>query len=687
MPTFDRLEIHALGQVVINWRLTPQRLCLAPHEEALLIYLVYHRIPITRAHLCNLFWPEEMPHRAHGNLRKLLLDARKRLGEIMVVNRERVGLHKNLDYWLDVHEFQWQMQPLAQLHKAPGGLKEIELPRLRQGVQLYRGEFLADFKPPKSRLYGQWIEQEQQSLLQQVTTALKLLMEGSTKKQQYTEAIDYATRQLQLDPLDEETHEQIMRLWAHTGQIEQALQHYHAYRQFLKKAMDSEPEPPLALLYQQIRTGTVPHLTQEERYPLVQMLENGSLSPKPIPKPLTPLLGRATVLNQLQSYLTDPKIRLVTLVGMGGAGKTHTVLALMEQHPNSFADRIVFVSLGDGLGEKRWHEENDPKKVLHGLVLATTKALNIASDATVSSMEQLVAYVQPKQLLLIFDGYEPVAVGAQFLAQLLQEAPLLKLLITTRECLQLPGEAIIHLEGLLLPPLEDSRALTNTPTATLDAVYLEEQAPSLQLLLTCIQRQTTGLVWQRGSLRPLRQICHLVEGIPLAIELAATLFVHYSGQEIVEHLQEDLTLLSTTSHARAQRHQSMNRVLEDCWDRLSTQEQALLVRLTIFVDRFSRHAALAVTGSVPETLVALVNKSLVRSKGAGFYEIPRLVRLFANHKWEKSENQESKNAVTGYSCALLCKLCTTTTRTGQSAPERADYQLDRARVGQSAQCL
>ena len=166
-------------------------------------------------------------------------------------------------------------------------------------------------------------------------------------------------------------------------------------------------------------------------------------------------------------------------------------------------------------------------------------------------------------------------------------------------------------------------------------------------MLTCIQRQTTGLVWQAGSLRPLLQICHLVEGIPLAIELAATLFGHYSGQEIVEHLQDDLTLLSTTSHARAQRHQSMSRVLQDCWDRLSTQEQVLLVRLTLFFDRFSRHAALAVTGSVPETLVALVNKSLVRSKGAGFYEIPRLVRLFANQRWKKFENEEDKTRLQG----------------------------------------
>ena len=525
-------------------------------------------------------------------------------------------------------------------------------------MQLYRGEFLADFKQPKSHLFYQWIEQEQQGLLRQVMTALKVLREASKKKKQYTEAIMYTTQQLKLDPLDEEAHEQIMRLWAHTSQIEQALQHYHGYRQFLKKAVGSEPEPQIALLYQQIRTGMLPRSEEEESAYADQIMDSVNMPSKPIPKPLTALLGRAAVLNQLQRYLADPTIRLVTLVGMGGVGKTHTALALAEQRLHSFADRTVFVALDDVLGEKRWCEENNQEKVLHELVLATTKALNIASSATVASIEQLVAYVHNKQLLLIFDGYEHVTagitVGAHFLTQLLQEAPLLKLLITARECLQLPGEAIIHLEGLLLPllplPLDDGRALANEPTAKrqvgaiakLDTAWLEEQAPSLQLLLTCIQRQTTELAWQASSLRPLLQICHLVEGIPLAIELAATLFVHYSGQEIVEHLQDDLTLLSTASHGRAQRHQSMNRVLEDSWDRLSSQEQALLVHLTIFVDRFSRHAALAVTNSVPEILVALVNKSLVRSKGAGFYEIPRLVRLFANQRWQKVDQQESK---------------------------------------------
>ena len=127
MPIFDLLEIHAFGAVAINWRQTAQPLSLAPREEGLLIYLAYHRIPIERAHLCNLFWPNETPQRAHGNLRKLLLDARKSLGDIIVINRESVGLHKSLDYWLDVHEFQWQMQPLTQIIKTSGEIKEIDM--------------------------------------------------------------------------------------------------------------------------------------------------------------------------------------------------------------------------------------------------------------------------------------------------------------------------------------------------------------------------------------------------------------------------------------------------------------------------------------------------------------------------------------------------------------------------------
>ena len=347
MQNADLLEIYTFGDVVIQWRTTAARLALSPREALLLIYLAYQRVPVSRAHLCHLFWPADTPRRAHGNLRKLLVDVRKSVNDLLVITREAIALHPELSYWLDVHEFQWQMQPLAQAKKAGNGSQNIALPRLLYGIQLYTGEFLGSIKQPKSHVFATWLEQAQTDLHQQVIDALKIVIENCRQNQHDGEAMHYAKRLLTLDPFDEETHEQVMLLWAHMGCLDEARQHYQAYCQLLKKELATTPEPQLVSLYQQLRVGKAPSGRTEHKVLAVehQHSNGGLLSPPP--KPLTPLLGRADALQQLQQYLADPAIRLVTVVGMGGIGKTHLALTLAEHLTGHVGTPTVFVALHD----------------------------------------------------------------------------------------------------------------------------------------------------------------------------------------------------------------------------------------------------------------------------------------------------------------------------------------------------
>ena len=479
---------------------------------------------------------------------------------------------------------------------------------------------------------------------QQAVNALKVLIVESKHKKCYVEALNYAKRIVELDPLEEEAHEQIMILLAQLGCVAEALHHYQHYVRFLKREVAAEPEPQLTALYQNIRSGIAIIQEAEPKPPLIHANGRGATT-RQLPKPLTPLLGRAETLQQLQRYLTDPTIRLVTLTGMGGIGKTHLALTVAEQIALHFDDIILLplhelrqatAQPADNKQESQLDERRQAGQVIQELALTTAAALQLPLSMNDSLIHQLGAYIQQQLVLLIFDGFEHWAAGAHFLVDLLQEAPRLKVFVTSRESLQLPGESILHLEGLALPQAEEEflrvpqqeTASITVLTTVQEYTAIEKEAPSLQLFLHCLQRQSPQQLLYRESLQTIRQICRLVEGNPLAIELAAGLSFHYSWGEIVERLQQGLEILGTAQRGRAQRQRTMQTVLTDSWQLLSVQEQMTLSGLSHLNGSFGRDEAITATDCAPERLMALVNKSWVRSKGAGRYELPHLIRLF-----------------------------------------------------------
>jgi DNA-binding SARP family transcriptional activator/predicted ATPase len=577
-------------------------------------------------------------------LRKLLLDTRRNLASFIVVNLEEVGLHQDLKYWLDVHEFQWQMQPLEQKSLVVGKSAIIETPRLQRGLQLYQGDFLGDLKQPKSRVFGAWLEQEQQRLHQQAIDALKLLAEESKTKGRYEEAFGYTKRLSELDPLDEEVQELNLRLLAQMGRTEEAIQHFQHYCSHLKKELALEPESHLVQLYQQIRAGAAPARIPVKS-PAVPVNGRGNVALKQIPKPLTPLLGRAESLHQLQAYVTNPTVRLVTLVGMGGIGKTHLALALLEQQMIPAAMQPIFVPLsaaprqGEEAAE-RTAIQHRQTSAIQGLALALAQAIGFLPTTTDILGRQLGAYLRDQSLLLLFDDFDHLIAGASFIVELLQEAPLCKVLVTAQQALQLPGEVILPVEGLALPTAMDESLIlaewksisAKETTHNLESSLLSQKAPALHLFLHTLQRQNQQIILSVENLQTILHICRLVEGNPLAITQAAALSLHYSWLEIADHLAHCLTILQAAYRSDNPGQRSMMTILEEGWILLTPQEQTILRALTDFPRAFTRHEAVSKTGRSPEILIAWVNKSWVRSKGAGLYELPRLVRLFVQAK-------------------------------------------------------
>ncbi len=661
----DRLEIQTFGKVTLTWRNTQQPLSISPREEALLVYLAYQGITISRAQLCDLFWPGENDKRARGNLRKLLADMRKSLNRLILIDREEVSLVEQC-YWLDVHEFQRHAYVLTQSAEFARPISEMDIRHLAEGVQLYHGTFLAHFKQPQSERFTTWIEEEERILHQQAVSAFKLLITHAIHTRQLVKAVAYTRRVLEIDPLNGESNAQLMRLLANQNQIADAITHYHRYEQLLKHTMRATVEPDILALHQQIRDGIVPILDGDPpAFPA--MGSNGfTIKSTPLPNPLTPLIGRTMLLTQLHRHLQNPSVRLLTLTGLGGIGKTRVALALANQAQSYFPDGVLYIPLERSVPTPQCTlslPDNLPDKHIacQTIARATAMALRLPIDSTKMPLEQQIClHLYESNLLLLFDSFEYFLAGTQFLVNLLEGAPLVKIVVASRELLQLPGEVVIQVEGLSLPSriavneqesrvsigpstvahkdiVADTRPNIVAPpmaTAADDEQSLEipTTTSAIQLFTLCAQRHNPNLAFTATCNLQIAKICDLLDGNPLAIELAAGLINHYTLTEIITLLREEPQVLQTSSRGLASRHQSMQFVFEESWRQLSTVEQETLVRLTLLPPQFSRARALQLAGILPTTLMDLTRKSLLRTISQGQYQLPQLVQLFASQK-------------------------------------------------------
>lgn len=637
----EYLEIQSFGRVELRWRESRRRIDIAPREEALLIYLAYQGIPISRSELSDFFWPDEPANRARGNLRKLLADVRKSSFKFIKSDREQIWLEDH-PYWFDVHEFQRLTQSVVHLYSVLNEnrsitdrntqITETEITRLTEGIRLYHGDFLANFKTPQSHRFTAWLEEEQRHWQEHAITVCMVLMEHAISSNQHPKATAYARRLLGIDPYHEEAHGQLMRLLVNQQQTNSAIAHYEQYIERLQVEPDTEIESELTELYRQIRMGIVPPLTPNSTQ--VMSFEPSVATSKfePIPTPVTPIIGRRELLNQLHTYLQKPALRLITLVGLGGVGKSRVALALSEFTKSEFHENICFVAL------ERWlagfkTQPLSAEQSLSLLTKATAEAIGVTTEATDLQLEQqIVQRLEQGRTLFIFDGFENVVEGAPFLCKLLQAVPTIKIVVTSREVLQIPGEVVVKVEGLtwaahpsglmIQSTLESREALTVEP-------FLP---PAIELFTTTAQRQLPELTFTAINLTQIGEICALVDGNPLAIELAAGLVAHYSYAELIILLSENLQPLQAVGRRWVRRHYSIQEVLEESWRLLSKTEQNALTQLSLLPRHFHRAKAVQLEGISPNVLIGLTAKSMLQPMGQGSYQLPNLVQLFATEK-------------------------------------------------------
>jgi predicted ATPase/DNA-binding NarL/FixJ family response regulator len=334
------------------------------------------------------------------------------------------------------------------------------------------------------------------------------------------------------------------------------------------------------------------------------------------PRQLTTFIGRDQEIADIMARVQDSACRLLTLVGPGGIGKTRLALQVATLLQTDFADGVTFVGL-------------QAVEQVDFIPFAIADALGLAfsnQDATT----QLIDFLQPRSTLLLLDNFEHLLEGAPLLVELLYGAPQLKLLVTSRELLSLLEEWIYPLQSMELPPKigpEESAVTANALADNLvayDATHLFIERARRVNPHFAVTEQAAGLV----------RICRLVDGMPLAIELAATWARTLSCAEIATEIQNDLHFLASQQRNMPEQHRSMQVVFDRSWSHLTPLEQATFQQLAVFHSGFQRDAAAAVAGATLPILTSLVDKSLLRVAAHGRYQLHELVRQYAQGQLE-----------------------------------------------------
>lgn len=363
---------------------------------------------------------------------------------------------------------------------------------------------------------------------------------------------------------------------------------------------------------------------KNRRQVIERATELGLLEPdrRPAPKPWhalpaepTSFIGRAGELAEIRRLLDET--RLLTLTGTGGIGKTRLALRTASDLHDEFEHGVFFVSLAPISSGKH-------------IVQAIAEAMGFPLSTEAAPIDQLSSHLRRRQLLLVLDNFEHLPDGADIVAEILQRAPNVKILATSRENLKLQGETVLGITGMGFPVQKASADV--------------QEHDAIDLFLHSIRRLQPELNPDADDLDQMKHICQLVEGMPLAIELAAGWMNVLSPKELAIEIQRGLDILTSEMRDLPQRHHSMRAVFDHSWSLLDQAEREAFMRLSVFRGGFTREAGQAVTGASLQSLAGLVNKSFLRhDPTSGRFEMHELLRQYAREQLEKTP-QDSVSA-------------------------------------------
>jgi predicted ATPase/DNA-binding SARP family transcriptional activator len=654
----------------------------ADKVRALLAFLaVESGRPHRREELAGLLWPGYPEHSARQSLSQALFTVRQVLasaldgqdGVPLIITRSDVQL--NCDGCaLDAGTYDALLDACRRHGHPLSAPCEDCVSNLRRALELYQGEFLAGFSLRDSPEFEEWLLVQRERYHRRATEAAAALSHAQAGDQ----ALESARRWVALDPLDEAGHRRLMALLAGSGHRSLAMAHYELCQRTLRTELGIEPEEATRALFESIRSGdpAVVHAPVLVAAPaIIERAPAAAPRPPPrhnLPAPVDSFVGRERELADVRGLVEDPAVRLVTLVGMGGMGKTRLALEVARACLPGFvgcAWIIDLAPLAAGApavrdGAVRLPAEEQSTAVAH----AITSGLKVFEADKAAGLQgllgSLASTLEGTPLLLLLDGCEPLIEGVvPVVAQLLARCPELTVLATSREPLRMAGEHLYELEPLALPDTPPPLA-EEAPAPDLSVAL---STGSVRLLAERAAASRYGVTIDASNLASAVEVCRQVDGIPLAIELAAARLSALTLEELSRRLNghekeldateaaraqaERWTLLSAGSRAAHPRQRALLATLAWSYGLLVPAEQRLFARLSIFSGTFTRQAVEAVCaasdgvpGEVGSDAAALLGRLLdcslvqrIELPGLGpRYRLLETLRVYAHEHLQES---------------------------------------------------
>ncbi len=336
-----------------------------------------------------------------------------------------------------------------------------------------------------------------------------------------------------------------------------------------------------------------------------------------LPMQPTRFVGRQHELASIANQFADANIKLMTILAPGGMGKTRLALEAARLQIGRYADGVIFVPLA-------------PLRFANDIITAIAENIGFIFHGENAPAQQLIDFLRERTMLLVLDNFEHLLDGTELIADLMQVAPNVRIVTTSRERLNLRGETVYALRGLEFPTWE-------TPEDAL-------QYDAVSLFMLSAHRVRADFELQAHDLDYLARICRLTAGMPLGIELAAGWVDVLSLEQIATEIQKGIDILETEIRDVPERHRSIRATLNRTWERLTPNEQAVFMRLSVFRDGFTVAAAQAVAGAGVRSLRQLANKALVQVSPDGRHDIHELLRQFGAEKLEAAGEQTTIQA-------------------------------------------
>ncbi len=511
-------------------------------EVGLLAYLAVETTTHPRESLITLLWPDQTTLSARRNLSQTLSRLRRDLEDLsndsiyFESTRQTLRLLPEAPIQCDLWQIDHVLTACSQHKHESLAQCPVCQAQLRQAAELTGGELLEGFTVPDSPTFEEWLLLAREFWFERQMGLLDHVTNGAMATGQHADAVRYARQQLALEPWRERAHHQIIQALALNGERAAAIAQFDTCARVLDAELGLSPSPATRSLVERIRAGTFPDAPETR---LIVPPREETHTPSNLPHRLTPFFGREDALRQMTEQLQREEYRLLTIAGPGGIGKTRFALEVASHQMEHFADGVYWVPLA-GTGRA----DDIPNAVAAALALPLNPHLTPA--------EQVVRFLRKRHMLLVLDNFEHLTDGAEWLLTLLEQTQRVTLLVTSRERLHMLAEGLFPLRGLPLPPLDAS---------------IEQAAAfaSVRLFIDRARRFNKGFRLDPDNLPSVTRICHLVEGVPLGIELATTWSREFSCAEIAASISHSLDFIATTLRDLPARHRSLRAVFDHSW--------------------------------------------------------------------------------------------------------------------------